>query len=91
MAKCREGHDHVVGGHLVIRWCPECGRYELRVWASDGVRDGVVSVLTPEWADVIRLEDDEWLERTLTKYVRSLAEVVRQFETDERLGIARLL
>lgn len=91
MAECREGHNHVVGGHLVIRWCPECGVFELRVWVSDGFRDGAVHVLTPEWAGLVRLQDDEWTERTLNKYVRSLAAVVRQFETDERLGVARLL
>lgn len=90
MANCRDGHETNVRGYLSLRWCPECSRFELRVWAKASEGD-IVQTLIPEWADVVRLEDDEWLARTLAKYVTGLAQVTRTLENDERSGQLRLL
>lgn len=75
---------------MAVRWCPECARFEVRVWASEDKEGGRLDLI-PEWAGVIRLEDDEWLARTLTKYVTGMAHTVRTLEDDERRGVMRLL
>lgn len=90
MRDCRDGHSLSVTGRISVRWCPDCSRYEVRVWAvADS--SGTVQTLIPEWAEVIHLPDDEWLDRTLGKYIRSLAATVRTIEEDERAGVMRLL
>ena len=53
-------------------------------------QERVIEAITPEWATPQRFEDDEWLERNLTRIVRRLAGVVQTVENDERHGIARL-
>lgn len=90
MGKCQDGHSLSVAGRMVVRWCPECARVELRVWAAEDGAERVVTLI-PEWAEVVRLEDDEWAARTITKYATGLVHIVRQFEDDERRGVARLL
>lgn len=89
MRDCRDGHPLSCSARLVVRWCPECARYEVRAWVA-GDQEAVIEAITPEWATPQRFEDDEWLERNLTKIARRLAAVVRTMEDDERHGIARL-
>lgn len=76
-------------GHLTIRWDPDSQRFHLRVWVRDLDDEGVRN-LTPEWAEVVVLEDDEWATRTLTKYVCSLAQVTREAADDVATGRQRL-
>lgn len=89
MGECREGHSFVVRGNVVIRWCPECAVFEVKVFAAEEGEPGVTSLL-PEWAATQRLADDEWLQRTLTKHVTAVAATVRSMEDDERRGAMRL-
>lgn len=90
MQVCQDGHGIPVRGHLSVTWCPECARFEIKVWAADTSSVGERVSLLPEWAHVIRLEDDEWASRSLTKYVTGLAQTVRTITDDERRGVARL-
>lgn len=76
-------------GHLTIRWDVVERKFHLRVWVRDVDENGVRN-LTPEWAEVVHLEDDEWCQRTLYKYVTALAEVTRIAADDEDQGRARL-
>lgn len=89
MQECQIGHSLSVTGRIAVRWCPECSRFELRVWAV-GTSGDNVQTLIPEWAEVVRLEDDDWASRTLTKYITALAQTVRTLENDERHGVSRL-
>lgn len=89
-AECRNGHPLPVRGLLAVRWCSRCSRYELRVWAG-GTQGGDTATLLPEWASVVRLEDDEWAARTLAKHATGLAQSVRLLTEDVESGVLRLL
>lgn len=88
--ECRNGHPLSVAGRLVVRWCSECCRFEILVWASSSEYEATATLI-PEWASVVRLEDDEWRDRSLTKYVTALASTVRLLQADDDSGVRRLL
>lgn len=89
MRECQDGHSLSVAARITVRWCPECARFEVRAWVA-GTTPEREALLTPEWAHVQRFEDDEWLERNLTRLIRRAAGSVRTMEDDERHGVARL-
>ena len=89
MQDCQDGHALSVVARITCRWCPECARFEVRAWVADQNNDQSTTI-TPDWAWPQRFEDDEWLERNLTRLIRRAAATVRTMEDDERHGIARL-
>lgn len=88
--ECVSGHPIEFRGLLRLSWCVECGRFELHAWAASASKDPVVNLL-PEWAAVVLLPDDEYLQRTLTKYATGLAQSVRLMAEDDAAGRLRLL
>lgn len=88
--ECRNGHPIPVRGLLRITWCAECDRYELHAWAVSTEAADFINLL-PEWSGGVLLPDDEWRDRTLTRYVTGLTQTVRTLADDEAAGRLRLL
>lgn len=88
--ECRDGHPIAVRGLVRLTWCCSCERFELHAWAVETEKSGFHNLL-PEWSSGVLLRDDEFRDRTITKYATGLAQLVRQLEQDERSGQLRLL
>lgn len=76
-------------GTVSVRWCEECRKYSVRLWARDSKADAVAN-LVPEWTTEILIADDEWTERSLLRAIRAVAATIQLMERDEAAGQLRL-
>lgn len=89
MGRSGESDGRRVRGQMVCEWNGEKLRFHVVTeWHIVDARGNVLEIL--DRGDVARLEDDEWLERNLTRRARALAAETRAHTEEQRDGVQRL-
>lgn len=89
MGRSGESDGRRVRGQMQVEWLGDKLRFHVvSEWHIVDARGNVLEIL--DRSDLGRLDDDEWLERNLTRRARALAAETRAHTEEQRDGVQRL-